>query len=85
MKLFIFLTDEGFTYSGKEDTIEPDVENLQVLGFSQGINEKEAFNRFMSENRHLAEKGFDEIICLQIKGGLESAPRFYISENRDEN
>ena len=85
MKLFIFLTDEGFTYSGNEGAIEPDVENLQVLGFSQGSNEKEAFNRFLSENPYLAEKGFDETICLQIKGGLESAPRFYISEKRDEN
>ena len=85
MSHYIFITLEGHTFSPHSEDAEPDMENLQVLGFSQGNDEKEAFNRFLNENPYLAEKGFDEIICLQIEGKLESAPRFYISENRDEN
>ncbi len=85
MNSYILLTPEGHTFSPHSEDAEPDMENLQVLGFSQGNDEKEAFNRFLNENPYLAEKGFDEIICLRIEGRLESAPRFYISENRDEN
>jgi hypothetical protein len=85
MNSYILLTPDGYTFSPNSDGAEPDVENLQVLGFSEGVDEKDAFWNFLAENPHLGEKGFDEVICIEIKGKMESALRFYISENRDEN
>ena len=67
MKLFIFLTDEGFTYSGKEDTIEPDVENLQVLGFAKGEDERDALSSLLSENPHISGM-FSSAIAMEVDG-----------------
>jgi hypothetical protein len=39
---FLFLTLEGITYSSPEK-IEPDVDNLQVLGYAEGKSKEEAF------------------------------------------
>jgi predicted AlkP superfamily phosphohydrolase/phosphomutase len=36
---FLFLTLDGITYSSCNN-FYPDVENLQVLGWAEGINEK---------------------------------------------
>jgi len=43
-KKFIFLTNEGFTFSEHSHTGEPDVENTQVVGFGKGNNPDEALN-----------------------------------------
>ena len=67
MKLFIFLTDEGFTYSENESAIEPDVENLQVLGFSKGKDEKDALSGLLSENPHISGM-FSSAIAIEVKG-----------------
>ena len=67
MKPFIFLTDEGFTYSGNEGAIEPDVENLQVLGFAKGKDEKDALSNLLSENPHISDM-FSSAIAIEVKG-----------------
>ncbi len=78
----IFLTTEGRTFSPNSESAEPDIENLQVIGFSDGNDEKEAFDGLIHENPYLLGTAFDELICIEVKGGLESAPRFHISEKR---
>ncbi len=43
MNTYIFTTVEGFTYQPGSETIEPDIENCQVIGFAQGRDEEDAF------------------------------------------
>jgi hypothetical protein len=50
MKAFIFVTYEGYTYQHNSISVEPDVENLQVLGFVSGENEEQAFENLVTEN-----------------------------------
>lgn len=51
---FIFLTDEGLTYSPNGE----DVENYQLLGTECGINEKQALTTLLKENPWIKESGF---------------------------
>ena len=43
MKDFIFITFEGYTFQPNSESDIPDIENMQVIGFSKGLNSKEAF------------------------------------------
>jgi len=67
MKSYIFITTEGYTYQSESESIEPDIENCQVIGFAQGKNEKQALERLIAENTNLLETTFDEVICLELK------------------
>ena len=67
MKAFIFLSEEGFTFLPKSESSDPDVENLQVIGFAIGDNEKEAFDNLVSDNRWLLDASFDGLICFELK------------------
>jgi hypothetical protein len=55
MKKFIFVTPEGNTESpnGKE------IENLQVIGFAEGIDEVEAIKNLLKENLWIWDSGFN--------------------------
>ncbi len=55
MKKFIFVTPEGNTESpnGKE------IENLQVIGFAEGIDEVEAIKNLLKENPWIWDSGFN--------------------------
>ncbi len=56
MKKYIILTNQGFT----ESPTNKSVENQQVLGYAVGNNENEAIKRLLRENPHIIESGFDE-------------------------
>jgi len=62
MKKFIFLTQEGLTKTPNNI----DVENLQVLGVTEGINKEEAFRNFIKENKYLLQTDFDEIVAMEL-------------------
>jgi len=66
MKYYIFITTEGFTFSPVSDNSEPDIDNCQVLGFAEGINEEEAYIKFKEENTYVEKLGFKDIICYQL-------------------
>lgn len=55
MKKFIFVTPEGNTESpnGKE------IENLQVIGFAEGIDEVDAIKNLLKENLWIWDSGFN--------------------------
>ncbi|NHV06282.1 MAG: hypothetical protein HA495_02975 [Thaumarchaeota archaeon] len=74
---FLFLTFEGVTYSSPEET-EPDVENLQVLGYAEGKNKEEAFENFLKENKWILETSFSEVICIEVKERISEGKTFYI-------
>lgn len=67
MKSYIFITTEGYTFQPASTSIEPDIENCQVVGLVQGLNEQQAFQNLIKENPDLLETTFDELICLQLK------------------
>jgi len=73
LKHYIFITTEGYTFKPESDLAEPDVENCQVLGFSSGRNEKEAFANFINENSFYNKLSFDETSCYEIINKSPSA------------
>jgi len=68
-KLFLFVTFDGVTFSSDE-LDEPDVDNLQVLGYGEGLDEDKAFKDFLAQNQWVLEKRFAEAICVEIKTGF---------------
>lgn len=68
---YIFLTFEGFTFQPDSDNMEPDIENLQVIGFSVGVNARDAFERLHHDNEYLFKTSFDEIFSIKLASGNE--------------
>jgi len=66
MDSYIFLTDEGYTFKPNSESDVPDIENLQVIGFSDGENAKEAFYNLINENGHLLKLSYDKIFCYKL-------------------
>ena len=67
MKDFIFITFEGYTFQPNSNSDIPDIENMQVIGFSKGLNSKEAFENLKTKNSYLLETTFNEIISIELK------------------
>jgi len=65
-KNFIFLTIEGTTFQPGSDYINPDIENLQVIGFSAGMNAEDAFERLIRDKAYLLDTSFEEIFSLEL-------------------
>ncbi len=63
MKSYIFITAEGYTFQPESTSIEPDIENCQVVGFAKGKDPQQAFQNLIQENGNLLETTFDELIC----------------------
>lgn len=78
MKSYIFITAEGYTFQPESTSIEPDIENCQVIGFAKGENPKQAFQNMIQENKNLLETTFDELICYELKDYDEKS-YFYLN------
>jgi len=79
-KHYIFLTLDGYTFQPDSMSIEPDIENLQVVGFASGVNSKKAFQNLLKENEYLVKTSFDEVFCYQLDDNYRvSKEYFYIS------
>lgn len=79
IKNFIFLTIEGFTFQPYSTSIEPDIENLQVIGFAQGVNAQVAFEHLLEENTYLNNTNFNEIFSMEL---AESCKKIFFSLKR---
>ena len=66
MKEFIFITTEGFTY----DLNNKLVNNMQILGSSEGVDILEAFMSFKQTHSYLKEYSFKNIIAQECVGGF---------------
>lgn len=66
MKNYIFLTGEGATYQPDSDSNEPNIENVQVIGVSEGISSEIAFENLIIENEYLLKTTFDEVFCYEL-------------------
>lgn len=87
MKSFVFITVEGYTFQPNSESLEPDIENCQVIGFAQGKNDKEAFNNLIQENSYLLYTTFDKLICLELKEKdyFGNSTYFHLDEYRQRN
>jgi|WetSurMetagenome_2_1015567.scaffolds.fasta_scaffold451948_2 hypothetical protein len=66
MNKYIFLSTEGSTFQPNSESIEPDINNLQVIGFAKGDTPAEAMKELVKENRYLSDTNFDEIIGIRL-------------------
>ena len=82
MRSFIFITKEGYTYQNNSTSIEPDIENCQVIGFVDGLNEDDAYANLLDLNEYLRDTSFNEIICLELKNRdfLKNSKHFYLKK-----
>ncbi len=66
MKEFIFFTTEGFTV----DPNDKEIENMQILGSSEGVDILEAFKIFKQTHSYLKEYAFTSVIAQECVGGF---------------
>jgi hypothetical protein len=66
MRQYIFLTSEGTTFQPDSTSSEPDIENMQVIGFAGGDTVQDAVIRLVELNEYLANTNFDEIFAIQL-------------------
>jgi hypothetical protein len=66
MREYIFLTTEGTTFQPNSTSSEPDIENMQVIGFAGGDTVQNAATQLVGLNPHLASMNFDEIFAIQL-------------------
>jgi hypothetical protein len=67
MNKYIFISDEGYTFQPDSTSIEPDIENIQVIGFGQGRTARTALDDLLEHNKYLCKTSFDELIAIQLK------------------
>ncbi|MDY0117179.1 MAG: hypothetical protein RBR59_06360 [Sulfurimonadaceae bacterium] len=66
IKKYIFITFEGYTFQPDSESDIPDIENMQVIGFSHGKNAEEAFEILLLENSYLKDTTFHEVIAREL-------------------
>ena len=72
MRKFIFITSEGFTFQPNNEDYEPDIENMQVVGFGEGDTVDNAIKFMLKENSYLRKTSFNKIIGIEIKDYKQS-------------
>ena len=86
VKSYIFITTEGYTYQPNSESIEPDIENCQVIGLAEGTDIDNAFENLLRENEYLLETSFDEIIGYELKhkNYHKFSSYFYLNDRREK-
>lgn len=69
MHPFIILSNQGTTFLPEDNDHE--INNLQVLGFSDGFDAKEAVQNYLIENSFITNAGYNEVIALELKAPVE--------------
>ena len=80
MNKYIFLTTEGFTYQPNSENIEPDCDNVQLIGIVQGESQKEAFKNLLEKYDYLKTSNFEEVYCYQLNDNYEDTIESFIIE-----
>lgn len=71
MNKYIFLSNEGSTYQPIKNTDADIVENIQVIGFSDGINPDEAFSNLIAINPFIRSTSFNHVYCYKLDSNFE--------------
>ncbi len=74
---YIFVTPEGYTYQPNSESIEPDIENLQVLGFGEGADPQQAFERFLTQREWIRQTSFSEVLCYELAPDARTSPKSF--------
>ena len=77
MDNFIFLTTEGYTFQPDSDATTPDIENMQVIGFSSGSTADEAFDNLLSTHAYLKGTLFKRVFCYKLDKDYEKGRKEY--------
>lgn len=77
MKNYIFLTHEGCTYQPASESNEPNIDNMQVIGISEGVSSEIAFEILISENEHLLKTTFDTIFCYELNPNFKDCVNYF--------
>jgi len=85
MKNYIFLTSEGDTYQPHSESSEPDIENLQVLGISEGHTSKMAFENLIKSNEYLLETTFCKTFCYELSMNFKDSLDFFLLDCERKN
>ncbi len=72
MNKFIFITDEGFTFQPGNEGYEPDIENMQVIGFGEGNTVNDAMKNMVDENPYLKDTKFNKVIGIEVRNYKQS-------------
>jgi len=77
VKNYIFLTSEGYTFQPQSECLEPDIDNLQVIGFAKGTNSQEAFYNLVKNNECLLKTTFEEVFCYELAENYKATKAYY--------
>ena len=64
MKKYLFYTTSGFT---QDDNLK-EIENCQILGSADGLDEISAYENLMKANSYLKEYQYDVVFAQEIVG-----------------
>ncbi|TYB31280.1 MAG: hypothetical protein FXF47_04935 [Candidatus Mcinerneyibacterium aminivorans] len=81
MNNYIFLTKEGHTFQPDSESVMPDIQNLQVIGFSEGKNPKEAFKNLLEKNEYLKDTNFNEVVCYPLDQDYKNKKQYFYLNN----
>jgi len=70
-KKYIFITHEGYTFQPNSESDMPDIENMQVIGFSMGKDNKDAFDNLLIKSQYLKDTSFNELIAFELVDGKQ--------------
>jgi len=82
MDNYIFLTTEGYTFQPDSETATPDIENMQVIGFSNGSTADEAFDNLLNTYAYLRDTSFRSIFCYKLDEQYEKSRKEYNIDTR---
>jgi hypothetical protein len=66
MNIYIFLTDEGYTFQPDTEAEPVVIDSLQTIGTARGTDAMDAYRNLLAENPQLQERRFDKIFCYQV-------------------
>lgn len=81
MARYVFISAEGLTYQPNSTSYEPDIENMQVIGFGEGNAARDAFRNLLERNEYLVDTSFDEVFAIELVN--DSREYFSLEEERN--
>jgi len=82
MDNYIFLTMEGYTFQPESDAVTSNIENMQVIGFSNGNTADEAFDNLLNTHAYLRDTSFKSIFCYKLDKHYEESRKEYDIDTR---
>lgn len=88
-KCFIFVTTEGETYQPVVNDIVflgfREIENLQVIGMSKGVDAEDAFNNLINEYTYIKKTTFSEVIAWQLANDYQEKQEYFYIQPEPES